>query len=460
MENFISFCTYIPLKICISLVFSVLLTWAYYHFSQKWNTVSNIVSIIIPLTLFWYAITTLVCNVPFWDDYDAILRYLSRPLVERINILTSFHNEHRILIPRICFEVIHFIFGTFNFSACIILGDIILVSYILILGSKITRTTQWEFFIPFIWLFLDLANYENTLWALTAIQSHAVLLLSLLACICFNKSEDHNGYFYLSLIFAAAATYTSGSGMGIWPALVVCAIKRFWLSQHFKVSALLTIKNITLILTMFCLMGVYLNGFAENSTRLALETPPPQTTFMAGCINRIDFFFSFLGAFVPFHFIALPLGIPVFALIVFILINVKRITNNTIFTFWLYLLSIIFSGTLFRGNTGGGAAVALRYGIVSFSILACSVALAAPIINCNQKFLPAWNALGKFLLFGCILINLSVLLLGYNLVGIRKQNLTKGISEWRHSSEGLQYPDKTRAWSILKTAIDTHVYLP
>ena len=60
--------------------------------------------IIPPIALLFLAIVALAVNVPYWDDYGAIVRYLGWPFGERMQHLFDFHNEHRIVTVRLFLE--------------------------------------------------------------------------------------------------------------------------------------------------------------------------------------------------------------------------------------------------------------------------------------------------------------------------------------------------------------------
>ena len=71
--------------------------------------------------MLFFSLGVLAVDVPYWDDYGAIVRYMGMPLAERMEHLFDFHNEHRILIPRLVFEVFDLYPGRFPFFASIIM---------------------------------------------------------------------------------------------------------------------------------------------------------------------------------------------------------------------------------------------------------------------------------------------------------------------------------------------------
>lgn len=479
MLEFVTFCTNVPIKIAVSTVLAIGFVFLHIFMSkqehEKYSRIGDFLLTAVLILLFLFSISTLVCNVPFWDDYDAILHYLSRPFSDRMRSIFDFHNEHRIVFPRLVFETVYAICGKFDFRVCILIGDIILLVYVFALGKNINKGLPWRYFIPFIALLLSLANYENTLWALTSIQSHSVLLFALLAIVSFQKRENVL-HFMLALLFAVCATFTSGSGLGIWPCLALMGVKRYaeeegcfsWrrlIDVKSAAKAFFRLKSLAFTFIMVITIALYMIGFIEKSTEhasLATESELAMPLIYK-VVNGLDFGISFLGAIVPYHAIALPIGLVVVMMVFFVFYNFRRIENSVAFFFLLYLLSIVASGMLLRANLstcGGAAACALRYGIVTFSIIGCLIALITKIIQQSyQQKVFLWEGICRLILFGALLINFGVQMLGYELVSIRKGNLERGIEEWPDSIEGLQYPDKQRASMILKEAEKSGIFV-
>lgn len=414
----------------------------------------------IPVALFLYCIVTLACNVPFWDDYDAILRYLSRPAAERLKTIFAFHNEHRIFMPRLFFEGVRLVFGQFNFTACILAGDMLLIIYVFLLGRRIAAATAWWYYLPCLWLFLDLANYENTLWALTAVQSHAVVLCAFLACLFFSKRRSPL-CFIASLLCGFAATYTTGSGMAVWPCLALAALKdrlgrRRTGEESAAISGTAAVWRAVLFLAVAgASIGCYLNGFFENSAALKATYEPVQTTFAGAVLKMADFCVTFLGAVVPSRPLALLLGIPMAAVVFYILKNAAKVKDGVLFSFWLFLMATICAGAVFRGVNpppgGGTAAAACRYGIVSISTVATSLAMVTALLKDGGPP-KAWNALIRLFLYGACVVNLYALFHGYGKMSDRKHDLESGLADWPRETEGLKYPDQARASETLHRA--------
>jgi hypothetical protein len=72
-------------------------------------------AILFPLLAF-VGITVWAVNVPGMDDFDAVLGYMNHPLGERIRLLFSQHNEHRVVTTRLVSELVRIVLGNLDFK--------------------------------------------------------------------------------------------------------------------------------------------------------------------------------------------------------------------------------------------------------------------------------------------------------------------------------------------------------
>src|ERR1700743_859724 len=83
--------------------------------------------IFIPAFLYFRIVDHYAVNIPWSDDYDAILGFLlefrKAPFGEKIGLLFSQHNEHRILSSRLVYITWQALFGRINFRYLTFIGD-------------------------------------------------------------------------------------------------------------------------------------------------------------------------------------------------------------------------------------------------------------------------------------------------------------------------------------------------
>src|ERR1039458_9187098 len=80
-----------------------------------------------PIIYFIY-VNKYTLNIPWEDDYDAILSFLCNTKktngFDNLSLYLSQQNEHRILSSTIIFSLYDHIFGTINFRGLILIGNL------------------------------------------------------------------------------------------------------------------------------------------------------------------------------------------------------------------------------------------------------------------------------------------------------------------------------------------------
>jgi len=324
-------------------------------------------------------------NMPYGDDYDAILHFLNKYTVadfsERILLFFSQHNEHRIFLTHFfqIFDV--FLFGKINFTHLIWLGNIgwLLCILFLWLWAKKNSFNIVEF-CPVIILLLSFTHHEMMTWAMTSVQQYYQVLFSLITISLMVYGRP-----LLTLIFYALAVFTSGGGMALVPLLnIYYLINKQWL------------KLLWAFLFTLCLMLCYFVLLPYSS--------PPVSKIIDALANPIEFsgyFFGFIGAAGNFYSIGfssiLITGILLFAAFLY---RFSFLKNNYAFLFWIgiyvYLTAILTA--LNRSDIGiysSGDSRYSEYSLLLISILYLSNLL---IIKNTKPF--EGKKLQKSIIFG------------------------------------------------------------
>jgi len=415
---------------------------------------------VLPFVLFVFTVLTFSVNVPYWDDYDAILSYLLYPMPDRMKHLFAFHNEHRIMFVRLVVEVVYAIRDVFDFRLMIYLGNTLFLIYVLCVWYRFkqygTQAKKW--FMPAAWALLSILMYENTLWALTAVHSNAVLLFAWLSLLCLERKREKNiGWFLLSLFFAFLCTYTSGSGLFIWFCMAGMLLKQRFLDftteeEKQRPRVEWVVKLMFLSLIAMGSIGFYLSGFKGAGES-------PLTVFLRNPFGICAYGIMFCGAALHFPFLAFPAGLCVVGLVVVFILRVPRIRDNVVFFYLCFLLCAIGSAALFRGaDSGVIQALSSRYRIIAVSVLICSGLLAYEQFGCffrwDMRF--AYTGVTVFIVF----LNISASLLAYPLLQAKCRSRVEGIKKWPEDNSGLIYPDRGKASRILLESVQCGSYFP
>ena len=173
--------------------------------------------------------------VPFWDEWTEIDAIATAPNHQLpLSWLWSQHNEHRIVFYRLLLLAdIHLFDGKHWISFwCILTVQILFVACLAcMLHSCGVSGTPWRAIVGLggFALFCP-AQWENFRWAfqISFLLPGFFLLLALSAILKYQRSLEQLRpqwiYLALSVLTAAAATYSSANGIVLWPLLLLVAI--------------------------------------------------------------------------------------------------------------------------------------------------------------------------------------------------------------------------------------------
>jgi len=221
-------------------------------------------------------------NMPYGDDYDAVLGFLSQYSVadswQRLILLFSQHNEHRVLLTH-AFEVIDWqIFGQVNFTHMIWFGNLawFLVVYAMWSYAK-SQSISFIAFGPVIILLFSFSHYEMMTWAMTSIQQYYQVLFSIVALGLMVKQR------WIAFIpFFLLAVFTGGGGLILIPVL---ALYLLWNRIYRSFIPFLALFIATLYV-YFSLLP-YVNLTPSTKFMGALSRPLDMATFAVGFIGGV-----------------------------------------------------------------------------------------------------------------------------------------------------------------------------
>jgi len=226
-------------------------------------------------------------NLPMWDDYDSALGFLNSWSSEinyndRIQLLFSQHNEHRIVLTRLI-ELSYFkIFNNLNFFHLILISNVFLF---VIIGLHVFYfyKYQYEYFwqLTTICLFLLLSpiQWEAQLWTCGGLQNFGQVMFSMATIFLIKPVLTKTGY--VKIAHAALLLLFSGINIFIGGAFVPLFISIslfFLIKREYKLVTL----SIFVYSAFFYFYFVLLN---YN------HSPHPSPSIF----NFIVFFFAFVG---------------------------------------------------------------------------------------------------------------------------------------------------------------------
>ena len=400
--------------------------------------------IITPIALLFLALGALAVNVPYWDDYGAIVRYLGWPFGERMQHLFDFHNEHRIVTVRLFLEAMVALTGKVNFKVCMLWGSaqllVVLACFAWFHLKHFGGWFGWILLAAASWHLFSMLNFDNAFWALTALENFGVLMWAFLAIILF-QHRTKKLFFGMSMACALLAMLTSAQGLAVFGALCAMSLvptdadpmAASWKEFVRKVlgcvhqpSALL--RMVAVLLISVLAGSLYFRGFHVGGDALTAEQPT--------VLGKVLYIFAFLGNLVPIYPVALVCGLAVVVAIVFITFRFPRIPVrlHPVFFFMIYLVGVAVAGVAFRG-TEPRAALSFRYYVITACLFVSVTMLLVELLGRKSLLV----RIGVPLLFvGFALLDLAVFVVGWPMFAERNEALRVNMLTWPEHAEGLR----------------------
>jgi hypothetical protein len=319
---------------------------------KKSSWYSNIINswIFIPVFLYFNIVNQYALNIPTRDDYDVILNFLyefkTGSLREKIILLFSQDNEHRLLHSHLLYALYYILFDHINFRHLIIIGNLQLVAISLISAYFIRKVAgKYWTIAAFIWnlCLFDLNTYENGNFAMACMQNYGVIMLFLLSLFLYSRN---NKFIIPAACLQALCIFSSGNGMVASLFIVILAL----LSKD-------RLKKIVSIAVMLIFVPLYFTGYTQ---------PPASdgTHFSTIDLSKaIPYFVKETGAHFSFDY-SLISGMVVLVVLLMVFPYRKLRTNSDIWPILCilgFLIATMGTIALFRSNLKGAQFQTSRY---------------------------------------------------------------------------------------------------
>lgn len=172
-----------------------------------------VLAAIAPL-LYYASIAAFSVNVPVGDDY-AILSFLNEyqaahGIGNKLQLLFSFHNEHRIVITRLIVLFCAKVTGSLDFRALNLIGNFALLLTLVVIGRMLRLrgdTLKWALLFLIV---LQPQPLKLMFYPMAGVQAYFGLLFSFLYLHFSLKDSDR---WYAALLFYVLTVLTTGSGI-------------------------------------------------------------------------------------------------------------------------------------------------------------------------------------------------------------------------------------------------------
>jgi hypothetical protein len=390
----------------------------------------------LPVYLFYSSIFAFAVNAPYWDDYDSILNFANNftgtGLKDKVNLIFSQHNEHRIAFTRLITLASYYLTGKINFRLLVFIGNISLIGLLIIFWKSAAFTKKkFLYFIPVIFILFNVQYWGDIYFATPSISNLYVLLFAF-ASLYFLEKEPGK-YFLFSSVLAMLAAFTSAEGLLVFFAGLPIVIYQ----KKLKRISLWACVGIACIL-------FYFHGYIKPPAH-----PSIIDSIFAHPAHTIAYLFRFLGLCC-----LLPLAAGILFSAYFIYLVKARFykQNMALISFYLFLFLTGFAAALSRS---GFDFLPSRYRIISTLILVLSYLSFMEILPEDKA-----RRIFPVLLSCSILFNYFSYRSNFKYIILQKKYLTQGLNSWQENKAGLSYPDQGRASSIISGAIARGLYSP
>lgn len=297
-------------------------------------------------------------DFPYWDDYNSVLEFLLKfrnsDISNKIQLLFSQHNEHRLLWNRILVLTDAYIFGSVHFGRLIFYGNLGWIFIWFLLRPELKRASV-SFLVFCAVLFLSLSFYETIFWATASMQNFWVIFWALAGFRGIMSKSWYVQFLGCAAIFLSA--FTSVSGIPAVPVACLLLIFRTPFSG----------KSLLFGSLLLAVLVLYFFSYSTPIHHISLHD-----NLFSDPLRTMAYFFRYLGS--PLLIVCgyrdwflIPTGVLIFSSCLYALVKL-RLSNLFLFSLILYALLSVAALTAGRALMDAPGAIVSRYLVLPFFI--------------------------------------------------------------------------------------------
>jgi hypothetical protein len=442
------------------------------HMTKQKLTLGGLIC--FPIITFYTLLSRELVNLPFLDDYGAVLGFLNQwtklhsTREKSLYVLTAQHNEYKTMFANAIFVMQYKLLGHVNFIILGALGNafvllLFVVLYKMWMLDGRTINNRLFLFIPSAWILFQLQYYGTLNFPSAGLQNVPILFFSFLTIYLLSRRET--GAFYFAILSLALAIATSGNGIFLVP------IGSLMLIQFRRLARL-----VPWLLVSGGMLAIYFYRYNFSSS----QANPDHSTISSIHRLSLTYALSFMGSSIAryqSYVAALVLGICLCAILIFAVTDKFYLKSPAIFYSILFILVTALAVSAIRSSFGMTQSLASRYRIYSNLLVILTYFYVAGWL---QKYIRG-RAI-RFITIGMIatmvaVFNVASNRAGYTLLGMRKIELIDGMRRLEHGespvvstgevnnenpvisrqrADGIFVPNGP----ILETSASLHIYVP
>ncbi|NPD45557.1 MULTISPECIES: hypothetical protein [unclassified Lentimicrobium] len=313
----------------------------------------------IAIIVYYYLVFHYTTNIPFFDEYYCSLAWIEKfdnqSFLQKIKLLFSQANEHRIFSYFFSIALQFLINGELDYRQLAIIGNLGMFGLLYVL-YRINKMYNGDLFLflPIIFL-LFIPIHEISDWSMLTISGINQYLFAISSLYLLSKPKAT--HFMGSIFFAMLATFSFGSGMFVFFAGFV--VLGFAKDKSYKK---LLIWALFMILSLIFYFSNY-NFIAGTGSKLAFLNHPFQT---------LQYFLAFFARIsipiIPYHLRFLPLiGAVVISISALMFWKKWKVMDkySVAFAFLFFIALSAMAAAISRSGGGFYGATAPRYALRS-----------------------------------------------------------------------------------------------
>lgn len=374
-------------------------------------------------------------NVPYLEDTRVILGHLIDHTNSGLLRFLDFNNEHCLLTTRIAANLIYAVVGDINFKTLCAFGAMFLVGWTSLLIFKFLKYSPGMLLgAALAYMSFSFIHFENLCWAVGSLSNYQSLFWPLCANMLLMRHE--RPLFFAGTIFAGLlASGSTNCGLAIWPSLIMQLIHLHFIKSN-NASKYFYIR--LTILSLFSIITISIYLAASPVSSISHKAPFSLCRLFEIASGGI----AFLGAYIPFVFLAKLIGVITLFFIIAIIIHWRRIKSIDIFFHLIYLLGIA-AGASIRRTDELTSFFTSRYAIFPIGIAFCTLWLFIETYaqNANKKVM---QKISSIVLLLAVLFSTATLCIGVPQYRKRNEIMRKNILLWPESLIGIRCWDHER----------------
>jgi hypothetical protein len=402
------------------------------RFAGRFQLLIAFTFVATPPVLFYTVLLRSAINIPFYDDYTAVLSFLNQFTqlhgfgTKASFFLASQYNEYKLFFLHALAILQFSLFGQINFLALAFVGN----SFVLLLGILLWKmflpnhanlAVRLGLFIPVSWLLFQLEYWETLNWSMAGLQNIPVLVFSLGAIYLLVKgTRSAFCWALLSFVFAVAS---SGNGLLLIP---VGLLILFFSRSYLRIASWLLVAAVCV---------------AAYSYRYNLFSSQAGThlSVIAG-FNPLApaYILAFIGCAARFPVVAGSIFLGTLICILFVVMVRRGYTRrNPLVSYCvLFLLLTAFGVAGIRSDMGIFQATSSRYSIYSALLLIfCWFILVEEFLP-NQQISFLNNNIFLAAVTVAVLFSLLMDAIGTMQLDRRSQALVQAMAAFEHPTTG------------------------